>query len=81
MGNRIIHNPYENGYPRSTGANEILPNDRINVRNKDGEESQTDYAHGYSTVISYTAYLIKNVGTLYPRVPTFTFYSYKYNTL
>ena len=60
MGNRIIHNPYENGYPRSTGANEILPNDRINVRNKDGEESQTDYAHGYSTVISYTAYLMKN---------------------
>lgn len=60
MGNRIIHNPYENGYPRSTGANEILPNDRINVRNKDGEASQTDYAHGYSTVISYTAYLMKN---------------------
>ena len=60
MGSRIIHNPYENGYPRRTGDNEILPNGRINVRNQDGEGSQTDYAHGYSTVISYTAYLMKN---------------------
>lgn len=60
MGDRVIHNPYENGYPRCTGDNEILPNGRITVQNKDGEKSQTDYAHGYSTVISYTAYLMKN---------------------
>lgn len=59
MGSRTIYDPSENGYPKTTDDNEILPNDWISIW-RDGNEYQTDYAHGYSTVISYTAYLMKN---------------------
>lgn len=60
-GDRIIYNPVENGYPQSA-SHEV-------VRNKKGwvvlGEANTDFSHGFSTVISHAAYLMWNGGENY----------------
>lgn len=60
QGNRIIHDPSENNYPESVGEKEIINGKWISVCNSNGEDEYTDYSHGYSTVISYSAWLMWN---------------------
>lgn len=59
-GDRIIHNPSANEYPEMVGEKEINTGGIINVKKSNGEDFATDYAHGYSTVISHAAYLMWN---------------------
>lgn len=54
-GDRIIHDPSENGYPERIDQGEINNKGWLIVKN--GTDS-TNYSHGYSTVISHAAYLM-----------------------
>lgn len=57
---RTIYNPTINSYPKTVGEKGQNIFGNILVKTHRGEERTTDYAHGYSTVISHSAYLMWN---------------------